>query len=256
MFVNHRSGRLLDQPGTTLVPPSISQVFSDCYDLQSDRQSVDYSWACLSSRPPRTSKSRVMHRSSSGMPPWYTCFGKGSRMRDFLIAFVMCFIGSMAIGPLTAALQRWADKRFPPLPPLSPSYEIDPAQAFPKARVLRIAVSCLFLTWASLIALVSVLILAPIGVLSDVRSLVIAVNTVFLSVGALFIFFAFSIRCPKCMRHLLFQPTEQPTPAEKTKWINGWVIALKAARNHNFRCMHCGQRFFMKPDTLRSAANA
>jgi DNA-directed RNA polymerase subunit RPC12/RpoP len=113
----------------------------------------------------------------------------------------------------------------------------------------------MFLAWASLVGFVSLLVLAPIGIVSDVRSLLIADNAIFLSTGALFLFFAFSIRCPKCMRHLLIQGTEQPTPAEKTKWVNGWSIALKAARNHDFRCMHCGQRFLMKQDTLRSAAN-
>jgi DNA-directed RNA polymerase subunit RPC12/RpoP len=72
----------------------------------------------------------------------------------------------------------------------------------------------------------------------------------------LYFTFAFSISCPKCTRHLLIQWTEHPPHAEKTKRVEGWAaIVLKVARNHDFLCMYCGQRFFMKPKGLCSIAN-
>ena len=55
-------------------------------------------------------------------------------MKDYLIAFVISFLGSMGAAWLSAALARLVHKRFPLL---AQSCNSDPAQAFPKAWCLR-----------------------------------------------------------------------------------------------------------------------
>jgi hypothetical protein len=176
-------------------------------------------------------------------------------MTDFLIAFVLTFLAGVAIGPLSAAVTSWCNKRFPPL---TYSYGSDPGVPYPKAQLLRIAVFCMFLVLGSFIAVIFLLILALIGLIPDVRSLLIATNAVFLGTGALYIAIASMIRCPKCTRHLLIQWTDRPQYVEKTKLgaEGGTAILLKAAMNHDFRCMECGQSFCLKPKDSRSAANA
>lgn len=179
-------------------------------------------------------------------------------MKDYLIAFVIMFLGSMAAAWLSAALARWANKRFPLL---AQSCSSDPAQAFPKAWCLRTAAWGIFLVWGCIVALVSLPILVSVGVVSNshfLDSLGIATFAILFSTSALSITIASIIRCPKCKRHLLIQWTEHPPFAEKTKLgVDAWAaIVLRAGTDQNFQCMYCGQHFLMKPERLQSHANA
>ena len=179
-------------------------------------------------------------------------------MKDYLIAFVIMFLGSIAAAWLSAALAGWANKRFPLL---VQSCSSDPAQAFPKVRRLKTAAWGTFLAWGCIVALVSLPILASVGVVSNshfLDSLFISTFAILLGTSALTITIGSLIRCPKCMRHLLIQWTERPPFAEKTKsGIDAWAaIVLRAGTNQNFRCMYCGQHFLMKPEGLPSHANA
>src|SRR5262245_16066988 len=107
--------------------------------------------------PILTRNQRVIHVLPLSSPPTvWSCLvhlSKSGRMRDYLIAFVLCFIGSMAIGPITAALGRWADKRFPPI---AQSHISDPVEAFPQVWRLRTAVYSVCLAWASILSVVFV----------------------------------------------------------------------------------------------------
>ena len=179
-------------------------------------------------------------------------------MKDYLIAFVIMFLGSMAAAWLSAALARWANKRFPLL---AQSCSPDPAQAFPKAWCLRTAAWGIFLVWGCIVALVSLPILVSVGVVFNshfLDSLGIATFAILFSTSALSITIASIIHCPKCKRHLLIQWTEHPPFAEKTKLgVDAWAaIVLRAGTNQNFQCMYCGQHFLMKPEVLHSPANA
>jgi len=179
-------------------------------------------------------------------------------MTDFLIAFAVTFLAGMAVPLVTAVADRYNslyNKRFPAL---AYSYSSDTAEPYPKVQLLRIAICCVFLVWASFIAIMSVLILALIGFISDGRSLLIAFITIFLSTGALYFAIALIIRCPKCMRHLLIQWVDRPPQqTEKTKLgAEVWAaIVLKAAMNRDFQCMECGQWFSLKPSSSCSTEN-
>lgn len=178
-------------------------------------------------------------------------------MNNYLIVFWF-LLAALTTAALGAVFSRWANKQFPPL---AESYRSDPVEAFPQVWRLRTAVYSVCLTWASILSLVFLPILVRIGIVPhcpSVDALGIAMSVVFFSTALLYLIFMSLIRCPKCLRHLLIQWTERPPHAVKTKFgIDAWAaIVVKAARNHEFQCMHCGQRFFMKPEVLRSAANA
>lgn len=176
----------------------------------------------------------------------YTCLRTRSGYEGLPDCFCDHFPGQRGF---SAALARWANKRFPLL---AQSCSSDPAKAFPKAWCLRTAAWGIFLAWGCIVALVSLPILASVGVVSNshfLDSLVIATFAIFLSTSALSITIASIIRCPKCKRLLLSQWTEHPPFAEKTK-------LGRAGTNQNFQCMYCGQHFLMKPEVLQSPANA
>jgi len=163
------------------------------------------------------------------------------------------FLAALATAVLGAAFSRWANKKFPSL---AQSYRSDPVEAFPQVWRLRTAVYSVCLTWASILSLVFLPILVRIGIVPDspsVDALAIAMMVVFCSTAGLYFIFMSFIRCPKCLRHLLIQWTERPPHAVKTKFgIDAWAaIVVKAARNHEFQCMYCGQHFLMKPEVLQ-----
>jgi len=67
---------------------------------------------------------------------------------------------------------------------------------------------------------------------------------------ALFIWTALRVRCPKCNRRVLDQPSQPPYPQEFFGLGGSAATVLKIVANRVFRCVHCGQSF----TTKRSAA--
>ncbi|MGC4095739.1 MAG: hypothetical protein QM706_01370 [Nitrospira sp.] len=176
-------------------------------------------------------------------------------MANFLIAFLITSLASMAIGPLTTAITSWCNKHFPPL---TYSCSSDPSEPYPKMLLLKIAVWCMFLASVNLVALIFVTILASFGLIPDARSLLFAFIAIFLGASALHFSIAFMIRCPKCMRHLLIRWSAHPQHDEKTQLGTDVLtaIALKAVMDKAFQCLECGQWFSSKPTGSRSPSSA
>jgi hypothetical protein len=168
-------------------------------------------------------------------------------MQDFLIAFLITFLGGIVAQTVLPILSRWAQGRF--TQPKN-SFAVDPPQRVPKVWLLRAAVTCLVAAYAGLIAFVAILILALGGLIENGLLLIgSAIGVLFLGFTT-FLSLASIIRCPKCSNHILLQWTTQPPYEQKFKGFQGGIaLAIKLALNKPFQCMYCGQHFFVRWST-------
>jgi hypothetical protein len=162
-------------------------------------------------------------------------------VNSFAIGFFISVVG----GFLASLLVNWLDRRFR-LP--STSLGEAPVEFFPRPLLLRIGSISVVCAWACLLAFLLLVILASTGVYRSAWPAVGAIGS-FFGLAVLYTFIAFTLRCPKCRRHVFVQWTTRPPHSEKFLGLEGWgALALKAAARGEFRCMYCGQRFVVTPN--------
>jgi hypothetical protein len=70
-----------------------------------------------------------------------------------------------------------------------------------------------------------------------------------ITLGCVPIYFSLALilRCPKCHRHVINQMSRNPPHAEAFWQMDGWSsIVVRVLFSGRFRCMHCGQRYFVR----------
>lgn len=74
--------------------------------------------------------------------------------------------------------------------------------------------------------------------------------------GAMYLFFAFTLRCENCDKRLLLDHNEAKHPtAKKKRGLDYWASAvIDMLRNRQLTCMHCGERYLVRRGAM-SATN-
>jgi hypothetical protein len=161
-------------------------------------------------------------------------------MNTFLVAFV----GSLLGGVLAGLLSHWVDARY-----RQPIVQFGAAkkERFPRPRLLTMAASIIFIAWSSILVFLALLALKSAGLFNASESLVVSTLGVTLGCVPLTLSLAFMLRCPKCHRQVLSQMSSNPPHAEKLWQMDGWAsVVVRVLFSGSFRCMHCGQRYFVR----------
>jgi hypothetical protein len=159
-------------------------------------------------------------------------------MRNSVIVFFASAIG----GLVSAWLIAWSDRRYQ-VP--GASFVGDPTVSFPAAAALKAGAVALVAAWLSVLLVIASVVLSS---LLSIRLLVLLAVPVGLLAGFLgvFIWAAVRVRCPKCNRRVLDQPSQPPFPQEFFGLGGSAATVLKIVANGVFRCVHCGQPFTTK----------
>jgi hypothetical protein len=158
--------------------------------------------------------------------------------------FLVAFVGSLVGGVLAGLLGHWADARY-----RQPSVQLGAAaiERFPRPLLLTTAAATIFVAWSSIVALLTLLGVNSAGLFHSSESLVVSMLGVALGCVPLQFLLAFTLRCAKCHRQVLSQMSSNPPHAEKIWQMDGWSsVVVRVLFSGSFRCMHCGQRYFVR----------
>lgn len=154
------------------------------------------------------------------------------------------FVGSLVGGVIAGLLGHWADARY-----RQPTVQLETAtkERFPRALLLTMAALIVFVAWSSILVFLALLAVNFAGLFRTSESLVVSVLGVTLGCIPLYLLLAFMLRCPKCHRQVLTQMSSNPPHAEKLWQMDGWAsVVVRILFSGSFRCMHCGQRYFVR----------
>ena len=158
--------------------------------------------------------------------------------------FLLAFVGSLLGGVVAGLLGHWSDARY-----RQPTVQSGAAakERFPRPLLLTMAASIMFVAWSSILVFLALLAVNSVGFFRPSESLAVSVLGVTLGCVPLYFSLAFVLRCPKCHHQVLNQMSSNPPHAEKLWQMDGWSsVVVRVLVSGSFRCMHCGQRYFVR----------
>ncbi len=158
-------------------------------------------------------------------------------MRSFLISFLV----SAAAGVVGVRIAAWVDQRY--RGPAT-SFASHAAERFPHGVMLRTGATALVIAWALIPAAVLSVVVSLVGG-PGTASVFVTLLGLFFGCAALYVTAATVIRCPKCDKRVFDQPSRPPYPEKFGGLIGFGATALRVTVRHEFRCVHCGQRFVL-----------
>ena len=167
-------------------------------------------------------------------------------MTSFAVAFLASLIGGVLATAIVALIDRYV-----PVP--AQSFLAEPPVYFPRPFRLRAVSFLVVAVWLSLIVFVVCLIVG----LSSVRSgaLIFGSFGAFVALAFAYLVLAFTLRCPKCQKHVTIQWGSEPPYGERVLGMDGWAsVIAQVVLQRRFRCMYCGQQFLVARSIGESVA--
>lgn len=166
-------------------------------------------------------------------------------MKSLWFTATVSFVGAIAAG----VVGRWLEERLARAYRAPVSNEGGSPQAYSRPALLTVAAYAVHLAWGGLLVMPVALAIAAFAKTAIVGFLACGTAVV---VGAASHFgLAVVLRCDACNRRVFVSPVQNPPYAEKWGHLNAWgSVVTRIAFQRRFRCMHCGQNYAMRPNSV------